>query len=324
MQPEQAEGDAWTLADFDESEGLRPSDGLQMELWDYYYRAENVGAPVDGTVVGVRFYQGDPIGVYPSFGEDQSNRIVPLTDKMVRYYKNMLNMVTEWTGGCIRFVDVTHPAYQHRISQNLVTFNALQIWHTAYAAGGGAGGGCSVNNPYWARVEDNIIMHEFFHCMGLPHELDRSDKYKECITPLTPWEEGNYFTRFDYLSVMATGERCGELKNAQDPSLPMHEMRISSTYDVVDVMNKCEGRGKCDRNVFKAMAESQTCGSKGPLPFNYPFLDQRRCDMAFDCPYEDIGADSSKVDEGAHCMEHCLFTTTVTLTVITVDIFRLW
>ena len=310
------------ITDFDETEGLRPTDGLQT-THNGYFRSEHLGSN-EGTVVAVRFYQGDPIGTFPSHGFDSSTRIVPLTDKMVKYLKNLLNMVTEWTDGCIQFVDVTDPQYQHQISQSLVTFNALHAWHTAYAAGGSAHGGCSVNNPHWARTEDNIMMHEFFHCMGQGHEFDRSDKYKECVNNTSEWQDGDYFSRFDYLSVMASGERCAELENAEDNSIPIHGTRISSTYDLIDVMSITEGRGKCDRNVFKAKAEAQTCGSKGPLPFKYPLLDTRRCDMTYDCPYEDIGADPSQVDEGAHCMEHCMFMTTVKFKIKKVNLFRLW
>merc|ERR1712228_1150049 len=70
-----------------------------------------------------------------------------------------------------------------------------------------------------------------------------------------------------------------------------------------------EGLGKCDRNAFKELAESQTCGSRGPLPFRYPFLETRRCDMQYDCPYEEVNSPTYKVDEGEQCMdEYCCRT----------------
>ena len=119
---------------------------------------------------------------------------------------------------------------------------------------------------------------------------------------------------------MYAGAPC-EMKNADDSTLPVHAAGAGSTYDLVDVMSKIEGQGKCDKHVFKAKAEAQTCGSNGPLPYKYPFLDTRRCDMMFDCPYEDIGAGSSLVDEGAQCMEHCMCITTVFAS--TKHIFRL-
>ena len=104
---------------------------------------------------------------------------------------------------------------------------------------------------------------------------------------------------------MYAGAPC-EMKNADDTSIPTKAAGAGSTYDIVDIMAKMEGKGKCDKYIFKAKAEAQTCGSKGPLPYKYPFLETRRCDMMFDCPYEDIGDGPNKVDEGAHCMEHCM------------------
>ena len=100
-----------------------------------------------------------------------------------------------------------------------------------------------------------------------------------------------------------------EMKNVEDASIDISIAGAGSTYDLVDILEKMEGKGKCDPKVFKAKAEAQTCGSKGPLPYKYPLLDTRRCDMMFDCPYEEIGDGPDKVDEGAHCMDHCMLMT---------------
>ena len=104
---------------------------------------------------------------------------------------------------------------------------------------------------------------------------------------------------------MGGGAPC-DLKYADDHSIPAKEAGSSSTYDVVDIMSMMEGKGKCDPHLFKEKAEAQTCGSRGPLPYKYPLLETKRCDMTFDCPYEEIGDGPDKVDEGAHCMEHCM------------------
>ena len=107
---------------------------------------------------------------------------------------------------------------------------------------------------------------------------------------------------------MYGGQKCkgSNLKGAEDITIPIRSAPAGSTYDIIDIMSRMEGLGKCDRNTFKEMAESQTCGSRGPLPFKYPFLETRRCDMQFDCPYEDLGAPSFKVDEGEQCMDECM------------------
>ena len=119
-----------------------------------FYRPENLeGKIIDGTVVGVRFYHGDPWENY-----------VPFTYKMENYVKNLLNSIMEWTDGCITFLDVNDPKYKHRMSQNLITWRGLYQHGSAYAAGGSAS--CSVNFPYWGRVDDMVIQHELFHCMG--------------------------------------------------------------------------------------------------------------------------------------------------------------
>ena len=138
--------------------------------------------------------------------------------------------------------------------------------------------------------------------------MHRSDRKKECAdNNSTLWEDGNYFTRYDYHSSMGSGVPC-ELINAEDSSIPVARYRLTSTIDLMDAMSEMEGKGKCDRNIFKANAEAQTCGSNGPLSFKYPFVDRKRCDMTFDCPYEPIGVGPSQVDEGAWCMEHCMLT----------------
>lgn len=58
----------WSIADFDESHGYRPTDGTaNSELTNCifarlsFFRAENHGGKIDGTVIGVRFYKGVPI-----------------------------------------------------------------------------------------------------------------------------------------------------------------------------------------------------------------------------------------------------------------------
>ena len=119
------------------------------------------------------------------------------------------------------------------------------------------------------------------------------------------WEKGDYFSPYDFHSVLYSGAPC-EMKNADDPSISVKSAGTGSTYDLVDIMARTEGQGKCDKYLFKAKAEAQTCGSNGPLPYKYPFLEKRRCDMMFDCPYEDIGVGPSQVDEGPHCIEHCM------------------
>ena len=146
----------WTIADFNETQGHRPTDGLQQVSGDKFYRAENLeGKIIDGTVIGVKFYKGDPWKNY-----------VPLTDKMENYFKNLLNMITEWTDGCITFLDVDSPKYKHRITQNLITWRGYYQDSAARALTSGIYGGCSVNYPYWGRINDVIIQHELFHCMG--------------------------------------------------------------------------------------------------------------------------------------------------------------
>lgn len=37
---------------------------------------------------------------------------------MEQYFKNLLNMITEWTEGYVQFDDVNDPRYLHRLSQN--------------------------------------------------------------------------------------------------------------------------------------------------------------------------------------------------------------
>ena len=145
----------WLITDFNESHGYRSSDGLQLDSESLMFRAENLGGTVDGTVIGVRFHK-----------EGILRESVPLTDKMENYYKNLLNIITEWTDGCIQFVDVNDPRYQHRISQNLFTFYDLYYNDVAYAAQGTKFNGCSIGLPYWGRVSDHVTLHEIFHCLG--------------------------------------------------------------------------------------------------------------------------------------------------------------
>ena len=113
----------------------------------------------------MKFYKGAPFGNY-----------VPITNKMENYIKNLLNLITEWTDGCITFVDVNSPKYKHRITQSLITWQGLYQHGSAFAAGGGVFGGCSVNYPYWGRVDDMIIQHELFHCMGRVLNLTKYTK----------------------------------------------------------------------------------------------------------------------------------------------------
>ena len=152
------------------------------------------------------------------------------------------------------------------------------------------------------------IYIDYTQSKGHGHEPDREDVANECENATETGKSDKYFTRYDYHSIMGYGSKCNEanLEGAEDITIPIRGAPAGSTYDIIDIMSRMEGLGKCDRNTFKEMAESQTCGSRGPLPFKYPFLETRRCDMQFDCPYEDIGAPSYKVDEGEQCMDECM------------------
>ena len=119
--------------------------------------------------------------------------------------------------------------------------------------------------------------------------------------------EEEFFTPQPYHSVMggpAEANAC-DLKGAEDNSITVGKATPTSVYDIVNLFPEIEGVGHCDMNAFKAFAESNRCGSRGPLPYKMPLLPNRKCDMIIDCPYDDVYAPPSEVDEGAHCMDHC-------------------
>ena len=76
-------------------------------------------------------------------------------------------MITEWTGGCMNFVDVSDPRYQNRISQNIIQWKGLWRSGTAFAAAASIFDGCSLNFPRWGRRSDMVILHELMHCIGI-------------------------------------------------------------------------------------------------------------------------------------------------------------
>ena len=97
----------------------------------------------------------------------------------------------------------------------------------------------------------------------------------------------------------------GALKGAEDSSISVGTTPPASAYDILTLFPYIEGIGHCDMHKFKEWMEEERCGSRGPLPYNYPLMPIRRCDGVIDCPYEDVDAPPSMVDEGAHCMDHC-------------------
>ena len=150
--------DDWEIDDFDDSNNRRYGDGLQVSSKPQrYFKAENSALEsVEGTVIGVLFDDRPAEGNYHPVGK-----------KFRNYVKNLLNMISEWTGGCMNFVDVSDPRYQNRISQNVLHWKGLWRHGSAYAAGGSIFGGCSVNFPRWGRRSDLVVLHELLHCMGI-------------------------------------------------------------------------------------------------------------------------------------------------------------
>ena len=150
-----AEGD-WEISDFDETQGYRSTDGLQIDIESAssWWNSENLEGKsiIDGTIVGVVFWN-----------QDTHRNYVPLTNKWKNYVKNLLHLITEWTEGCIKFLDVSDPNNKHRISQNLVTWRGLYQKDMAYVWGKGD---CIASFPYWGRTDDNVITHELFHCFA--------------------------------------------------------------------------------------------------------------------------------------------------------------
>ena len=101
----------------------------------------------------------------------------------------------------------------------------------------------------------------------------------------------------------------GTLKGAEDPTILVGSSPPASAYDILNLFPQIEGVGHCEMNAFKKFTEADRCGARGPLPYNYPLMKNRRCDMVIDCPYDDVYAPPSMTDEGAHCMEHCKSST---------------
>ena len=125
-------------------------------------------------------------------------------------------------------------------------------------------------------------------------------------------DDEEFFTRFDYHSVMGGGgqaRRCHaegkKLKGADEGVTYVAETPAGSVYDLVDWLAEIEGQSHCDRDVFLKKIENQLCGSRGPLPVQFPLMETRRCDMQLDCPYEDMKAPDFMLDEGENCMDHC-------------------
>ena len=151
-------GDNWAITNFDESINRRNGDGLQLASRpEKFFKAENSELEsVEGTVIGVLFDDRPAEGNYH-----------PLGKKFRNYATNLLNMISEWTGGCTNFVDVSDPRYQNRISQNVLHWKGLWRSGYAFAAGGSMFGACSVNFPRWGRRSDLVVLHELLHCMGI-------------------------------------------------------------------------------------------------------------------------------------------------------------
>ena len=309
-----SDGD-WSIDDFDDSIGWREGDGLQLrwgsgstlETNERYWRPENAGGgkfgeKSNGTLIGIHFPMREPRF---TGAEYPVNTGLPLRPRRIKQLHNFLNMLSDWSHGCINFVDVNDPKYAHRITQSSIRFLSLWRYGGAYADIGGYKYGCSVNCPYWGRVNE-VYAHELFHCIGQPHTAWRSDYLAACEgSNMTVDEE--FFTPQPYHSVMGgpdEANRC-DLKGAEDNSIEVGKATPTSVYDIVNLFPEIEGVGHCDMNAFKAFAESERCASRGPLPYKMPLLPNRRCDMIIDCPYEDVYAPPSEVDEGAHCMEHC-------------------
>ena len=310
------EASEWSIDDFDDSIGWREGDGLQLRTSNgegyekkvRFYRPENsgfgrFGAQSNGTVIGISFP-----GIYS--GLSKNNEVV-FGKRRRRQIKNLLNMFSDWTGGCVHFVDVNDPRYAHRVSQSAIKWINLWRHSVALAVGSMSGSGrlsvgCYVLFPHdWART-DNVHMHELLHCMGKPHTENRPDYLTDCegFNGTKP----DMFTPFPYHSVMRArgGGEC-DLEGAEDLSLKGSQPEIgpASVIDILSVFPEIEGLGHCEMHTFKAFLESDTCGSRGPLPYNYPILPSRRCDGIIDCPYEDVYASPQDVDEGQHCIDQC-------------------
>ena len=150
----------WEISDFDETQGHRSTDGLQIDVESSssWWNSENVE--------GKSIIDGDDVGtIIPIvfWRQDAVKGFVPFTSKMENYVNNFLNLMTEWTEGCIKFLDMSHPNNRHRISQNLVTWRGLYQKNIAYVWGKGD---CFANHAYWARTYDVTIAHELFHCFA--------------------------------------------------------------------------------------------------------------------------------------------------------------
>ena len=70
----------------------RKGDGEQR-LEEKLFRPENVEIEnYNGTVIGILFYNGEA-----------TNTVTPIIGRARRYIKNLLNIISIWTNGCIRF-----------------------------------------------------------------------------------------------------------------------------------------------------------------------------------------------------------------------------
>ena len=107
----------WSIDDFDDSVGWREGDGLQLrtsgggtiDTKNRFWRPENSGfGKINGTVIGITFPKpetaaNDRWTVYPD------NVGLPFRPRRIRQVKNLLNLLSHWSNGCINFVDVNDP-----------------------------------------------------------------------------------------------------------------------------------------------------------------------------------------------------------------------